>query len=1079
MNKLLLSLAFLWLTTFLFAQNTRPLWQDADEPYRPGGERVIVPKRYRVLQLDTEAMLRQLAGAPDESVTNAAVSTYTLKLPRPDGRVETFRLCESPVMAPGLAKRFPQIKTYLGKGVDNPTALARIDHTPHGFHAMVLAGEDTYFIDPYFHLLNEGTYLSYFKRDLESSEKFECLTAEPLEIPEPGPEDANVLSGTGEELLAYRLAVSATGEYTQYHGGTVEGALAAIATTMNRVNGVYERDVSVRMILIDSNHQVVFLNAATDPFSGSESMKRNQNQTTLDNIIGSENYDVGHVFDRAGGGGVASIETVCRTGQKGLGYTGLSNPVGDPFDIDYVAHELGHQYGGLHTFNYCSGSQGEQPYEPGSATTIMGYAGLCGANNIANNSNDHFHTGNLDDMIPFVESGFGNTCPEKISTSNTPPLVEAGESGLFIPVSTPFELTAFAADMEGDSLTYSWEQVDIGPSTPVNQPAGNAPLFRSYAVSTNPTRVFPRISSIVNNVQVFGELLPGYARAMNFRVTVRDNHGLGGGIAWDNLNLQVTGQAGPFLVLSQNSPTSWTAGSFQTVEWDVANTDQAPVNAATVSVFLSMDGGYTYPILLADSVENDGNALVFLPDTLQGDQFRVKIKAEGNVFFDINNDNITITPSTGPGIAMGVEASSQLACAQLDFSYDILLMPRLGFEGDITFTVEGLPGQVVADITAPDTLPAQAMLMLSNLDGLASGAYPFRLIANGDAVADTLDLFFELFTGAPGPISLLSPVENEPEVPILPMLSWAAEPNAATYNLEVALDPGFTDIFFTQEGIPDTSFSVPVQLPDSTLAFWRVQGSNPGCGAGPFSESFFETEVIQCRVFTTDSLPLSLAEPDPVIISTITIEEDIIIRDVNVLGLYGFHVPVNDLNLRLRSPEGPIIDLITQDCEIGISFDLSLDDSAPEEVPCPYSDGGAYRPEEELKTYVGQSARGEWQLLLAKGLDNGVLREWAIEVCYPKSLTSVKEARQPVSQLEVFPNPAGSELNVKLPQGLEPGARLYIRNAAGQLISQYEARAFSGTETADIGHLPPGLYLLQLTSRDGQLQGNSRFVKME
>ncbi|MCB0589557.1 MAG: propanediol utilization protein, partial [Phaeodactylibacter sp.] len=406
--------------------------------------------------------------------------------------------CESPIMAPGLARQFPRIKTYLGKGVDNPTALVRLDYTPHGFHAMVLNGESTYFIDPYFHLVDEGTYLSYFKKDYESDEKFECAVEEIYGEPVPGPSGENALNAVGEELRNYRLAVSTTGEYAQYFGGTVEGAMAGIVTTMNRVNGVYERDISVRMTLIDSNHQVIFLDPNEDPFSGSTVSKRNQNQSTLDQVIGSANYDVGHVFDRAGGGGVASLGTVCITGEKGLGYTGLGSPEGDPFDIDYVAHELGHQFKGFHTFNYCDGSQGDLPFEPGSATTIMGYAGICGSSNIADHSNDHFHVGNLNDMIPFTLLEEGNSCPEKIPTGNTPPLVEAGESGQVIPLSTPFELTAYATDLEGDSLTYAWEQYDLGPGTPVNQPVGNAPLFRSYALTTDPTRVFPRISSIVN-----------------------------------------------------------------------------------------------------------------------------------------------------------------------------------------------------------------------------------------------------------------------------------------------------------------------------------------------------------------------------------------------------------------------------------------------------------------------------------------------------------------------------------------------------------------------------------------------------
>ncbi len=1078
MFRFIFCLFFLGITAALAAQSTLPLWQDAEAPGHPSAGRAIVPKAYRVLRLDAGAMLQRLAGAPDEQVANAAVSTYTLELPRPDGRMESFRICASPIMAPGLAKRFPQIRTYLGKGVDNPTALLRMDYTPHGFHAMVLAGEQTYFIDPYYHLLNDGAYLSYFKTDYSTDEVFHCAMEEEYPAAEE-PAEANGTLMTGEELRTHRLAVSATGEYTQYHGGTVEGAMAAIATTMNRVNGVYERDLSVRMILVDSNHLVVFLNPGSDPFSGSDLNKRNQNQTTLDQIIGSANYDVGHVFDRGGGGGVASIETVCRNGDKGLGYTGGPSPVGDPYDIDYVAHELGHQYGGLHTFNYCDGSQGERPYEPGSATTIMGYAGICGSSNIANNSNDHFHVGNLVDMLPFVEFGWGNACAEKIPTENTPPSVEAGQSGLVIPISTPFELTATATDMEGDSLTYSWEQFDLGPGTPVNAPEGNAPLFRSYALSASPTRVFPRMASIVNNTQPFGERLPDYARSMNFRATVRDNHGFGGGVAWDGLTLAVSGQAGPFQVLSQNTSTTWDAGSYQLVEWDVANTDQAPVNAGMVNISLSMDGGFTYPILLADSLANDGSELVFIPDSLSGNQFRVKVKAVGNVFFDINNRNITISPATEAGIALGAPEPAQLACGDQPVSFELWLEPVLGFAEEVSFTIAGLPDGVVAEIQSPVTAPAQLSLGLSNLQSLASGLYPFQLTAAAGAVSETVNLVLELYAQAPGPVVLVSPVEGEPEVSVAPELSWEAEHNAVSYRLEVALDAAFSDIFWAEEGITETAYQLPTPLPDSATVYWRVRAANPGCGEGEYSVSFFETEVITCQVFRPDNLPQSLSVPAATVESIIRVEDDVIIRDVNIIHLYGFHVPVSDLDISLVSPEGTEIALATQDCEVGISFEMNLDDAAPAPLPCPYSDNGTYRPEEELKAFNGQSARGDWRLLLTKGQDNGSLRDWALEICFPKPLTGTKEGRPAARQLVVFPNPAKGQLTITLPEGLPAGARLRASNATGQVLLEYNVKSSGGNEVLDIGRLPQGLYFLQLFSAEGQVVGNSKFVATE
>ena len=1076
MYKLLLLLASFGLTTALSSQSTTSIWRDAEAPARPGAERAIVPKAYRVLQLDTAALLLRLAGAPDESVANASMSGYTLELPRPDGRMETFRFCESPIMAPGLAQRFPRIKTYMGKGVDNPTALVRLDYTPHGFHAMVLAGEGTYFIDPYYHLLDDGVYQAYFKKDFQSDAAFKC---EFDHTRQEGLGAGGGLTGIGEELRLYRLAVATTGEYTQYHGGTVEAALAAVVTAMNRVNGVYERDFSVRMILVENNDLIIFTDPFSDPYSGGNQLGVNQN--TIDGYIGNAQYDIGHYFDR-GGGGVAGLGVVCSSEDKARGYTGLTPPVGDPFYIDYVAHEMGHQFGGNHTFNGTAGScggnrNGSTAFEPGSGVTIMAYAGICGGDNVASNSVDHFHNGSLQEMSAFIGSGGGNSCPVIETTDNTAPVVNAGPSGSVIPISTPFELTGSAADMEGDALTYCWEQLNLGPAGSPNSPVGNAPLFRSFSPTTDSTRVFPEISSIVNNTASLGERLPNYARGLTFRLTARDNYGLGGGVAWDTRTLTVTDQAGPFRVLSQNQPTAWRAGSYQLINWDVANTDQAPVGASMVNIYLSADGGFTYPLLLEDSLDNNGQALILVPDTLQGDQFRVKVKAVGNVFFDINNSNITIEPASAPGLTAAVSQPGQLACGGQVVEYALFLAPVLGFEGEATLSAEGLPEGVTASFENPLPLPSQSAVTISGLAGLATGDYPFQLIVSAGSVADTVALNIELYAQAPQNIVLVSPAEGEPGVSIYPELSWEANPDALSYQVEVALDPGFSDIIFSRAGITSTTLTLPLAVPDSSQVYWRARGDNPGCGAGEYTASFFETEAIRCQVYTTENLPVSLEGSLPFIISRIAVEDDVIVRDVNIRNIQGNHFPLTGLNFRFGSPEGPIIDLATEDCN-GFDFNFSLDDSAPQPLPCPFNNGGAYRPQEKLDIYNGQNAAGEWRLILFKSEQNGSLDNWELEVCFPAPLTPTKETALAVQPLKVFPNPAQGQLSVELPENTGQGAGLLIRNVAGRLLTRMDAEAVAGKKPIDIGWLPEGLYFLQLMSREGQLIGNSKFVKI-
>ncbi len=1051
MKKTYLSVLAFMAATVLLAQSQANIWKDISiVPEKDNWQRLVEPNQYRSLQLDADQLTQLLNSAPTEG--NEEQETI-LALPTPEGEMMHFRIWESPIMAPGLAVQFPQIKTYLGKGIEDPTALLRADVTQKGFHAMILGAKGTWIVDPFF---REATpyYLAYAKKDLDNNEHWTCE----VEDAHYRPEEINESRGdnpVGTELRTYRLAVAASGDYTNYHGG-VDGAMAAIVTTMNRVNGVYERDLSVRMILVDSNHLVIFTDPDTDPYSGGNGQRMNQNQGVMDQYIGNANYDIGHIVDQSSGG-IANLRSVCDFEDKAKGFTGRPDPIGDPFDIDYVAHEMGHQFGANHTFNNC-GNQGPQPYEPGSATTIMGYAGLCGSNNIAPNSDDHFHVASFDEMAQFTLMGGGDNCPTKTPTNNTPPVVDAGPSGYIIPISTPFELTASAMDMEGDSLTYCWEEFDLGPSTPLGQPEGNAPAFRSFSPTPNPTRVFPRMVNILNNTTTISEVLPTYSRNMTFRVTVRDNHGFGGGVDWDKMGLSATEEAGPFRVLSQNTATTWTSGSYVVIKWDVANTDQAPVNTPEVDIFLSDEGGYNYPITLAENVANDGSEVVFIPEDISGENFRVKVKGAGNVFFDLNNAPISIQAPTAPGYALFPTNETVALCAPEVATYNFLSSAFLGFEEPVSLSVSGLPAELNVQFSSEMPTPPEAFnMVVSNTDAVASGSYDFQLTATASTGIQIVNLRLEIYSGVPEAISLIEPVAGAQNVPILVDFAWQGDVNANSYTLEIATDADFNSIFFTQSGIETTTYSLDAPLVDSTLYFWRVLGANQYCGEGIYSAAgSFTTEAIDCIVFQSEDTPLEFDQL-PFIFSKIEVQENLLIRDINLRNVQGNYFPIEDLTFEVRSPNNTTITLISQICGNENSFDFNIDSEAEQEVPCPYDDGGTYRPEESLSSLYGTDAEGTWRLLIFDSGTNGQLDHWELEICYPReiinSTSTIEQGR-----IRVYPNPATDYLTVDLETAVTTPGQFKLMDLNGHVLQNVDLFGGSQKFQVDLSNLPAGMY---------------------
>ena len=643
------------------------IWQEIDDAalQQRQSQRPIIPQAYRTFSLNLAAIRSLLRTAPMEFTEAARSREVIMTLPMPDGTFARFQIVQSLVIEPGLAANFPGLdQTFSAQGIDDPTMTMRFDLLPTGFHAMVLSTRDTIYVDPYA-TGYMNNYISYYKQDLRRvGPAFKCDFVNPDGDIEA---DTSKLPGipevtNGQTLRTYRLALAATGEYTVVvGGGTVAGALAAQVLIMNRVNGVYERDVAVHMNIIANNNLIVYTNGVTDPYTNNNpGLLLTENQANCDAVIGTASYDIGHVFS-TGGGGLATLNSPCNAGTKARAETGLPSPVGDPFAIDYVAHEIGHQFGGFHTFNgttgFCLGNRSASAaYEPGSGITIMGYAGICDAEDLALHSIDTFHVKSLEQIVTFITSP-GGACGATTGTGSSPPFV-AGPGNFTIPKGTPFALTATGSDPNGDTLSFSWEEYDLGAQSPPNSDADGMarPIFRPYLPTAGGTRNFPSLTYILNNANVppatvggflTGEILPSISRTMTFQVVARDNHANGGGINTATSVLTVNGVSGPFVVTAPNTAVSWAGGSAQIVNWNVAGTNGAPVSSANVKISLSTDGGNTFPTTILASTPNDGAQSITVP-SVNSSTCRIKVEAVGNIFFDVSDVNFTITSAFVP-----------------------------------------------------------------------------------------------------------------------------------------------------------------------------------------------------------------------------------------------------------------------------------------------------------------------------------------------------------------------------------------------------------------------------------------------
>lgn len=711
--------------------------------------RVSFPKEFKVFDLNVDAIRQELFQIVGPNATRRST---IISLPNAAGQLEQFEVYEASNFVPELQARFPLIRAFSGKGINDPASMLKLSISPQGIQTILFrAGAANEYIEPY--SADNTSYAVFQAQRQKGGLPWLCST--------PDQDLASGLNRTIQreftpesdagQLKTMRLAQSVNAEYSNYFGATSAAqsglVLAAVNATLTRTNGCYEKDLAIHLNLIANTTDVFYYNPATDPYTTLGAWN-GQLQSTLTSVIGEANYDIGHLFGASGGGGNAGcIGCVCVDGQKGSGITSPADgiPQGDNFDIDYVAHEVGHQMGGNHTFSMSIEAGGVNNKEVGSGITIMGYAGIT-AQDVAPHSIDIFH----ENSIRQIQTNMaGKTCPitTSLAATNATPVVGA-LTNYTIPITTPFELTGSATDANaGDVLTYCWEQDDAATSAVTGNNSVASPTktigpnWLSFPATTNPTRIFPRLSTVLAGNSVTGplpggdaianiEALSSVARTLNFRLTVRDNVPYSstapikvGQTAYKDMTITVSSAVGPFLITSQNTAVTWTAGTTETITWSVNGTTGAPTNTTNVDIFISTDGGNTFSLLLGNTA-NDGTEAVTVPNT-PSTTVRVKVKAVGNVYMDINNANITIIPPPF-GFIFGSTTAATASCpAPSSMSVTLPVNSAGGYNSPVTLsTTSTLPaGTTVTFGTNPVTPTGSSVVTLNGTNTLNAGTY--------------------------------------------------------------------------------------------------------------------------------------------------------------------------------------------------------------------------------------------------------------------------------------------------------------------------------------------------------------------
>lgn len=1076
-----LTLVFLFMTSSVLGQGL--YWVKTDHKQNNS----VAQKRgtnttevYRLNETKFRKTLQSLAHRKPRGSSRTAVMTF----PIAGAGLQKFRVSNSPIMPALLAKEYPRIKTYKAIGIDDPSATMRFSLTPFGIHAMSLSGKrKVVLIDPV--LGKQNTYKAHAGNTEKTQRNFTCLLEPAASLGAfrsiQSPEQVPLSDGV---LRTYKLALSCTAEYGNYFvtdtTTAVRDILAQMVIAMNRVNEIYERDLGIRLVFVEKNDELIFYgDPKSDPWNGEWNATT---QKLIDSIIGSANYDIGHNFNRTGGGNAGYIASVCVGGMKGSAYTGSHDPVGDLFFVDYVAHEMGHQFGAYHTMNYCrrSGS-GRSEVEPGSGTSIMSYAGVCAPVNIQAQCNPYFNFVSIRAISENVRLGNSN-CATQTPIQNHAPVANAGEN-YTIPISTAFVLKGKASDPDGkDQLTYQWTQNDpetASESGPPQSYWSKGPLYRSFEPQESPVRYFPKKEAVLKgNLSPTWEATPSVERTLNFAFTVRDN-GSGfpkgiGQIDADFSCVEVTKKAGPFVLTSQNTTEIWYVGEAKEITWAVANTNEAPVETRQVTILLSANGGKTFDWVLAEKVPNDGQQTVSVPLNLpETTRARLKIKAVGNIFYAVNAVELTVERAN---FAMKNIPEKLEVCQPNTVYFTFMYQNFRGFSEPVTFSEEGLPEGVIVHFS-PEKVVAggtQVQVEITNTTKLTEGLHVFKITASSSGDKDQQKINLYIYNKNISAVSLNKPSLGQKNVSARPVFNWDKNNNAVKYEIEIAKDKAFTAVVL-KETTNDHSYQPLYNLQPMKIYFWRVRALN-NCGKGPYSEvlSFKTNKCMHCSssgngFYTTG---INLVRLHTIDNSTGKIEGYRDYRDISTTLEKGKSY---QLNVKVNTAGA-----YTTVTKVWIDWNANCSFNDPGEA---YNLGKAENtvkgfPSNSPLTIVvpPEAATGETIMRVSTqymgnqstaltpckyGFD-GEVEDYTLKI----GVLGVEKPAAPKTQMaKVWPNPSTGAVFVQFDNLSKQKIRVSVFDLRGRRVyRKIQLNKSDGRVSINLGNLPSGLYFLKLVS---------------
>ncbi|MBL7472335.1 reprolysin-like metallopeptidase [Robertkochia sediminum] len=1033
---------------------------------------LLAGEQAQAYTLQTKTAKAMLDASPYRSPAgNPVIEGNTIAFPSPEGTMESYRVVRTRVLSEKLAAKFPGIRSYQGISLTHPGRRIYFSMDKTGFHGMIRDGSASWYLNP----VSQGSETIYLAAKSQiDPHSYQCLTEGKVVAEAREKANTQLRSFNDTSLRTFRLALACTGEYSEYHinqanvaSGTEveqkEAVLSAMNTTMTRVNGIFENDLALTMQIIDNNDQIIFLDAQNDGLTNNDgSALLNEIQEVIDNAIGFNNYDIGHVFS-TGGGGIAQVASPC-TNNKARGVTGLSVPEGDLFDIDFVAHEMGHQLGATHTFNNSCG-ENRTPItavEPGSGSTIMAYAGICPPN-VAGQSGDYFHAISVQQIWQNITQG-NSTCASVTALSNSAPVLTP-PSNYKIPAGTPFVLEATATDADNDALTFCWEQQDneISLQPPLNT-ATDGPVFRSRTPSTSPNRYFPNPQSLLNNdLSPEWEILPTVSRDLNFSILVRDNNQAGGQSARGDVNIEVFDTGSPFRVTSQSTSTTLQAGEPETITWDVAGTNAEPFNTTLVDILLVVNGDFDNPVIIEEDTPNDGNQEVVMPTDVASNNARIMVRAANNIFFALNQGNISLQQSA---FALDLTSLEYSVCQPNALEIPFTYLTYGGFNETTTFSAANVSAGLAIDFSSATASSNNTNITatVSNTDQAATGENTFTLVATaaGGTVRE-YPITINVFNGTFEVPTLVSPSNNSSDILLDSELTWQGVPNTTGYLVEVSTDAGFSNII--ESATTENVNYLPEQLSENTGYFWRVSPVNE-CGQGSPSPAFSFTTIAVNSVLFENNTVVTIPPTGPqTVTSTVIVDRE---GDLNKLrvGVNIDHTYIQDLTLTLTSPNGTTITLAQNPCGDNSDIDVIFDDEG-ETLTCGANPAisGVVAPKDDLAVFKGTPIMGPWTLTVIDDfdLDGGAINSFSLEVFVNGAFKNDEDGDGVFDENDECPNtPAGDKVDIK-------GCSVFSLAASNYLIrTEGESCRNTGDGSITITTAQELQYTANLTGNNGK-----------